>query len=263
MVLFEESPLVVVAEAPVSRIWLNRAATQNVINLDMLRALSLAFDRLSFTEGVRAVILGSESEEAFSVGLDVRSMIDLGPAAAEEFFSLAEETISRIELFPVPVVAAVGGYAVGAGLELALACDMIVAGLDSRFGLSEPNFGMLPVMHGVENLCARCGRGVVTRLLCAGEIVDVEEAFRIGLVDVTVPADEVHDAARKIAREISARSPVALKAVKKTVIASRNLHGRESAAGRMELLQQVFASEDRMEGMRAFLQKRAPGYGTP
>ena len=245
---------------PISTIWLNRSSELNLLNADMLRSLQNTFERLRSVDGLRAVILSSMSDETFSAGVDVRSIFDLGPGAIAEFVESGQRLMRCIESFPVPVLASIQGLALGSGLELALACDLIFVSDKARLGLTDVNFGLLPPFGGLERLRNRCGNGTAARLLYSAEIVSAQEAQQIGLVDRLFPSEDLPVEIRKTADEIAARAPLAIQAIKRGLRGSAGWNLHAGLRQGVEEYLNLYCSLDREEGMNAFLQNRTPQF---
>lgn len=259
MALFEEKPIIVAARTPVARLQLNRPEVQNMINADVLRVLVQSFDHLRQVPGIRAVILDGVGED-FSAGLDVRSIMDLGPGGVDEFLQLASAAVHAVQSFPAPVIACIEGHAIGAGLELALACDVIIASADAKFAQPEANFGLTPAMEGIRRICERSGAGTAARLLFTGCIISGEEALRLRLVDYLVPHSELASRTQAIAEEIAGRAPLAVQGAKEFLRGSLDKPGNEARARAADLFRRVYSSQDREEGQIAFIQKRVPRF---
>ncbi len=259
MILVEEKPVIVVPRIPVAHLQLNRPEVQNLINADLLRVLAQSFDQLRNIPGIRAVILDGVGED-FSAGLDIRSIMDLGPGGVDEFLQLASAAVSAVGSFPAPVIASVEGHALGAGFELALACDLIVASADAKFAQPEANFGLTPSMEGIRRICERAGPGAAAKLLFTGSIISGEEAFRTGLVDYLVPQSELSGKTREIAGEIAQRAPLAVQGAKEFLRGVLENRGNEARAGAADLFRRLYSSQDRQEGHIAFIQKRVPEF---
>jgi len=260
MTLIDDNPVIIESKTPVARILLNRPEHQNAVSPDFLRSLSQGLERLRGLEGLRAVLLGSTVEGVFSVGLDIRSILDLGPGGAEEFFNLAQSVVRDIREIPVPVVAVLEGDAIGAGLEMALACDLILATPELRLGQAEANFGILPVMNGVFNLWRRSGMGALSRLIYSGEIINGVEGHRLSLIDMLWPKEKIQEAAVKLAEEISLRAPLALSHAKTLLKTYEREMQSKFQEEEKRVWHEVFSSKDREIGMQAFLQKAVPEF---
>lgn len=241
-----------------------RSEALNALSPDVLQSLILAFERLIMRRGtpaesIGAVVIEGEGDKAFVAGADIRSMADLGPRAIADYAELGQRALRTIERYPAPVIAAVHGYALGGGLELALACDLIVASKGATFGQPEVNLGILPGFGGTQRLITRCGVGTARYLCLTGEVINGEEAHRRGLVDLLVEED-ARGEARLLALKIASKGPLATRAVKKVIKFTEQSVISSGLRGEVEAFLEVFGSSDREEGMRAFLERRQPKF---
>lgn len=241
----------------ISIVTLNRPEVRNAIDLGMVDDLHSALDRLAADPGTRVLILTGSGDRAFASGADIRELRKRRPADALR--GINSSLFLRIERFPVPTIAAVRGYALGGGCELALACDLRVAGVSSRFGQPEVGLGIIPAAGALLRLPRIIGMGRARELILTGRIIDADEAQHIGLVNRVVPDDRVLEEARAIAATLVSKSPLALKIAKMALAASP--YGPD-VGDVVERLGQgiLFSSTDRDEGMDAFLQKRRPRF---
>jgi enoyl-CoA hydratase len=246
----------VAREDAVAVITIDRQEAMNALDVATLTELR---DRLRDHAGddqTRVVILTGAGEKAFVAGADIKYMSGLDVDQAKEWGALGHETGRLLETMPKPTIAAVNGFALGGGCELALACDIRYAASGAKLGQPEVNLGIIPGWGGTQRLARVCGLGVAKELIFTGRIVDAEEALRIGLVNAV--HDPVLDKARETARLLAAKSPIALRLMKD--LANRALGGDHSqnleAEG--EAFGELFASEDAKEGMTAFVEKRDP-----
>ena len=236
-------------------------ATVTIDRQDALNALDVATltelrDRLRELAGdadVRAVVLTGAGEKAFVAGADIKYMSGLDPDRARGWGALGHEAGRLLETMPKPTIAAVNGFALGGGCELALACDLRYASARAKLGQPEINLGIVPGWGGTQRLARVCGVGVAKDLVFTGRTIDAEEALRVGLVSAI--ADPVLDRALETARELAAKSPVALALAKRLVNLSPAALEREA-----EEFGDLFASEDAKEGLAAFVEKRAPSF---
>jgi enoyl-CoA hydratase len=213
---------------------------------------------LADEEEVRVVILTGAGERAFVAGADIKYMSGLGVDEAKEWGALGHEAGRLLETMPKPTIAAVNGFALGGGCELALACDIRYASSRAKLGQPEVNLGIIPGWGGTQRLGRVCGLGVAKELIFTGRTVDADEALRIGLVSAV--HDPVLDRARETASLLAAKSPVALRLMKQ--LANRALGGDHGANLEVEAdsFGELFASEDAKEGLAAFVEKREPQF---
>jgi len=234
----------------------NRPKALNAINPDVIAALSEAITDLSADAQLRAVVLTGAGEKAFVAGADIAAMRDLTPTQAERFAGHGQSVLDGLASLPVPVIAAVNGFALGGGCELAMACDMVFASAGARFGQPEVKLGVIPGFGGTQRLVRRVGMSVALDLCLTGRMVKAEEALRIGLVSRVVDGD-VKEAAVDAAEGIATLGPVAVRLCKRAVHENADASLATAQAAERTLFGLCFATEDQSEGMAAFLDKRA------
>lgn len=256
MNILEESTVVLTIDQEIATITVNRPENLNALNPDVLQGLILALQRMQEVVDVRAVILTGRGEKAFVAGADVVSMAQLGPRPIADYVELGQRALRAIESFPAPVIAAVNGYALGGGLELALACDIIIASENAKVGQPEINLGIIPGFGGTQRLIQRCGIGSARRLVLTGDMIDATEALRIGLFDQVVPAAELLSTVRAMADRIASKAPLAVRAAKRVIRQSQEPSMLSGLRQEVEAFLELFPTLDREEGMAAFMQKR-------
>ena len=234
-------------------------AVVTVDRRDALNALTELRDELRTLAGdgdVRAVILTGAGDRAFIAGADIKYMSGLDVDEARAWGALGHEAARLLETMPKPTIAAVNGFALGGGCELALACDIRYASSNAKLGQPEVNLGIIPGWGGTQRLARVCGLGVAKELIFTGRTVDSEEALRIGLVNAL--HDPVLDRARETAALLATKSPLALRVMKQ--LANRALGGKheENLAAESDSFGELFGSEDAKEGLVAFVEKREP-----
>jgi|DewCreStandDraft_5_1066085.scaffolds.fasta_scaffold00189_94 enoyl-CoA hydratase len=252
--------LIVEAEEGVATITLNRPQALNAINTTMLHELLQALDALERDPSIRCVILTGAGDRAFSAGADIKEMKEKTPLEAMETGMLGHRVADRLERFRTPVIAAVNGIAFGGGCELALACDFIIASDAARFGQPEVNLGIHPGWGGTMRLPWHVGKGWAKQMIFTGEAIDATTAKEIGLVNLVVPADRLLQEARNIARTIAKKAPVAVQMAKLAINTGLDTDLRTAAVAEVESFAVCFATEDRREGISAFLEKREPQF---
>ncbi len=241
----------------VARLTLHRPEASNALRTQLLEELAAALRAFAADDAVRCVVL-TGGPKVFAAGADVREIAD--PAAAEALLERRRACWQVVRDFPKPLVAAVNGYCLGGGNELALLCDVIVAGDDAQFGQPELKLGMIPGAGGTQRLTAAVGKARAMPLLLTGALLPAREAQAAGLVSEVVPAAECGARALALATQIAAMPPLAVRHVKQAV-----RHAAENAlAAGLAYEQRAFAellrSADRREGIAAFLEKRAPNF---
>jgi enoyl-CoA hydratase len=239
-------------------------AVLTVDRQDALNALDVATltdlrDRLrevAADDEVRVVILTGAGEKAFVAGADIKYMSGLDVGEAKAWGALGHEAGSLLETMPKPTIAAVNGFALGGGCELALACDIRYASSRAKLGQPEVNLGIIPGWGGTQRLARMCGLGVAKELIFTGRVVDADEALRVGMVNGV--HDPVLDKAQETASLLASKSPIALRVMKE--LANRALGGDHEAnlEAEGEMFGELFSSNDAKEGMTAFVEKREP-----
>jgi enoyl-CoA hydratase len=232
---------------------IDRQDALNALDIETLTELRDRLREVAADESVRTVVLTGAGEKAFVAGADIKYMSGLGPDDAKGWGALGHEAARLLETMPKPTIAAINGFALGGGCELALACDIRYASSRAKLGQPEINLGIVPGWGGTQRLARVCGIGVAKELIFSGRTVDAQEALRIGLVNAL--ADPVLDKALETARELAAKSPVALALAKRLVNMSPGALDAEADA-----FGELFASEDAREGLTAFVEKRAANF---
>jgi enoyl-CoA hydratase len=244
----------------VALVTINRPQVLNALNIDTLDELRRAVLELKEDADVRVVILTGAGEKAFVAGADISELARLSPAAMKEHALRGQHVFDLIENLGKPVIAAVNGFALGGGCELAMACTLRIAADSARLGQPEINLGLLPGFAGTQRLPRLVGKGVALELLLTGRHVAAEEALRIGLVNHVVPAAALLTDARALAMELAAKAPIAIRYILESV--NRGLEAPFDQAQFLEatLFGLVASTSDMREGTRAFLEKRKPTF---
>ncbi len=242
----------------VATITVNRPQAMNSMTMDTLKELSDVVDFVAASPDVRAVIITGAGRKAFIAGGDISMLRQLDPCSARELALLAQGILNRIEQSPKPFIAAINGYALGGGCELAMSCDIRIAADSSMFGQPEVNIGTLPGFGGSQRLPRLVGKGVALEMILTGDMIDAREAWRIGLVNKVVPAEELMNAARFMAQKLAGKSMVTVKLCKEAVHNGMEMDLAHACHYEADLFALSFATEDQKEGMSAFLEKRKP-----
>jgi enoyl-CoA hydratase len=250
--------LIVEIEDYVALIRLNRPDALNALNLKLMQELADALTSADRNDKVRCIVL-TGSDKAFAAGADVREMADktFVDAYGEDLFGIETEKLLRIRK---PIVAAVAGYALGGGCELAMMCDFIIAADSAKFGQPEINLGILAGMGGTQRLTRFVGKSKSMDMHLTGRNMDAAEAERAGLVSRVVPAKNLIEEAMKTAMKIAEKSALTVMAVKEAVNRAQETSLREGMLFERRLFHALFATEDQKEGMAAFLEKRQPQF---
>jgi enoyl-CoA hydratase len=240
----------------VARITFNRPNVLNALNRKTMDELGDCLNAARRDHSVRVLILTGAGEKAFIAGADINELAQRTPVDGKEFSLYGQEIIRRLETMGKPSIAAINGFALGGGCEMALACTMRVASRNAKIGQPEVKLGILPGYGGTQRLARLCGRGVAHELILGGEMITAEEALRIGLVNrVTEPA-ELLPTAESIARKIIANAPLAVKYAMEAVEHGMEMPQEEGLFLEATLFGLCCATDDMREGTRAFLEKR-------
>jgi enoyl-CoA hydratase len=252
--------LVLQREGAVATVTIDRPKRLNALDIATIGELDRAFADLQFDDDIRAVVLCGAGEKAFVAGADISELAALDPNGAERYAARGQGLMWRLENLGKPVIAALGGFALGGGLELALACTIRWAAAGARLGLPETGLGLIPGFGGTQRLPRLVGRGRALELILGGEPITAEQALEWGLVTRILPREELLPEAQALAARLAARPAPALRAALKAVTEGANM--TPDAAVRLEaaLFGVTLASADAAEGCQAFLQKRDPEF---
>jgi enoyl-CoA hydratase len=250
--------VIVEIEDHVGIVRLNRPEALNALNRQLLREIGSALAEMDAAARVRAIVV-TGSDKAFAAGADIKEMAPKGftEMFLEDFFTPEIEAIQRCRK---PVIAAVAGYCLGGGCELAMMCDVILAADNAKFGLPEINLGVIPGLGGTQRLTRVVGKAKAMEMVLTGRFMDAAEAERSGLVSRVVAAKDLLRDARETAAKIAEKSPVAVRAAKEAVNRSYETTLREGLLFERRLFDALFATEDQAEGMAAFAEKRSPQF---
>ena len=254
------SNIVVRVAEGLATVTVSRPDKLNALNANTIRELGQAFHALAQDETVRAVLLTGAGDKAFVAGADIAELAQMGPVAGVGVSRQGQDVFRFIERMPKPVIAAVNGFALGGGLELALACHLRIAGDNARFGFPEVKLGIIPGYGGTVRLPRLVGRGRALQLILTGDMIPADQALAIGLVNDVVPHNALPDAADTLARKIMANGPIAVALALEAV--DMGYHAATEDALRFEsgLFGLLASTDDMREGMAAFLGKRAPEF---
>ena len=241
---------------PVATVTVNRPAALNALDGATLNALLAAFTALAAEPGVRCVILTGAGEKAFVAGADIKAMSAMTPAEAGALAAISHRLGEAIAGLAAPVIAAVNGFALGGGCELALCCDFIYAAKTAKLGQPEVNLGVIPGLGGTQLLPRRIGLARACELLYTGGVIDADEALRLGLVNAVLEPAALLPRARAVAEAIAVRAPLAVAAAKRAAREGAELPLASGLELEGQLFASLFGTADQKEGMRAFLEKR-------
>lgn len=240
-------------------VYLNRPP-YNPLNSKLYEELSILFNQLEKDDVVRSVIITGKGDRAFAAGADINEMIKLDSDEMKEMSRISRLAYDKVEGFCKPVIAAVNGLALGGGCELALACDFIISTSHAKFGLPEINLGIIPGGGGTQRLTRLIGQAKAKELLYFGEIIDAEKALEFGLVNKVTDADKIMEEAKVWAEKLAQKPVIAMKMLKKAVNKGVEMDLQSALDFETVCFETAFASEDRKEGMMAFVEKRKPNF---
>lgn len=245
---------------PVAVVTINRPEKLNALNRKVKSELKEVFSAVKDDNAIRVVILTGIGEKSFVAGTDIQELNELDQEKGKEFSAAGQELFNLIENLGKPVIAAVNGYALGGGCELALACHVRIAADNAKFGQPEVNLGVIPGYGGTQRLARLVGKGRAMELILTGSQIDAQEAYRIGLVNKVVPQTELRRTAEALAESLTSKPQIAVRLALKAV----NMSDETNLTDGQELEATLFglccATEDFREGTKAFLEKRKPSF---
>jgi len=238
----------------------NRPKVMNALNKETVAEILRCFEELGADGEVKAVIVTGGGEKSFVAGADIGELNAADRDGGLEITRNGQAAFGKIEDLPKPVIAAVNGYALGGGCELAMACDIRIASERAKFGQPEVTLGLIPGYGGTQRLSRLVGKGKAKELILTGEMIDAHEALRIGLVERVVPQEKLMSEAEALATKLVGLGPIALKLAKNSIDAGFNIPMDEALRVESERFGEVCATEDKNEGTKAFLEKRKPEF---
>lgn len=244
----------------VRTITVNRPDKLNALNRETLNELSLAFGQAKFDDAVRVVVLTGAGDKAFVAGADIAEMNALSPLQAQAFSQAGQQLMLAIERLGKPVIARVQGYALGGGMELAMACHLRVASEKAKFGQPEVNLGLIPGFGGTQRLLRLAGRGAALELCLGGAQVDAQRAYQLGIVGRVVAADQLDATVDALADQLAAAAPHALAGILDAVMQGGECALDQGLAYETQAFALCFSTEDMREGTRAFLERRKANF---
>ena len=236
---------------------INRPKALNALNTEVLSELADALKEIEADDAVKAVIVTGEGK-AFVAGADIAQMSKLNAVEGRAMMQAGHKVMNTIDQMPKPFIAAVNGFALGGGCELAMACDIRIASSKAKFGQPEVGLGIIPGFCGTQRLSRLVGKGMAKYLIYSAEMISAEEAFRIGLVEKVVEPDALMEAAEKLANTIASKAPIAVAQAKIAINNGFDMDLKSASQLEVEATTVCFGSEDQKEGMAAFLEKRTP-----
>lgn len=248
--------LILEKDGSVAVLTINRPKVLNSLNDDTVHELGEAMGKLERDDEVAVIIITGAGDRAFVAGGDVAFMQNLSPMEARDFAVMGQRVLTNIENLSKPVIAAVNGFALGGGCELAMACDIRVASEKAKFGQPEVTLGIMAGFGGTQRLPRLVNIALAKEILFTADIIDVEKARDIGLVNHVVPAEQLIDFCKDLARRIASRGPVAVRLTKEAINAGTQMDLERALALEADLFALTFTTRDRAEGMGAFLEKR-------
>jgi len=229
----------------------------NLLNWEILDELSEVLDELKKNNKVRVVIITGKGEKAFSSGADLHVEMELNESTSKKWSKVGQEITKKIENLPVPVIGAINGYALGGGMEIAMTCDILIAFKNAKFSLPEVKYGVVPGWGGTQRLTKIVGKRKAMEMILTGDMIDADEAYRIGLVNRVVKKDLIEEA-KKLAKKIMDNGPISIKYSKKLI--NKAFYKNIKMGLETDYFSKCFLTEDQKEGMTSFFEKRKPKF---
>ncbi len=239
---------------------ISRPEALNALNKQVLLDLEVLLEHLAERGDLRALLLTGDGDKAFVAGADIKEMESLSSEQARNMAVYGQSLLQKIEDLPCPVICVMNGFALGGGLELALACDFIIASNRAKWGLPEVTLGLIPGYGGTQRLSRNLGRALARRVALSGELFSAQQGYEWGLFAQIVESSELMASALKLAETLAQRAPLAVAWVKKAVNHGADLTLAEGLKVEAELFARTFATQDHNEGIQAFVEKRAPNF---
>ncbi|MGN7916289.1 enoyl-CoA hydratase/isomerase family protein [Lysobacter sp. 22409] len=255
-----ESPLLIADRGAVRQITVNRPDKLNALNAATLDALLAAFEAAAADPAVRAVVLTGAGPKAFVAGADISEMNTLPPVQGRDFSQRGQKLMRRIEKMPKPVIGMINGFALGGGLELAMGCHLRIASDNAKIGQPEINLGLIPGFGGTQRLLRLAGRAATLELCLVGAPIDAARARELGIVNRVVPAAELEAETFKLAEQLAAAAPLALRGVLDCIAVGGECGIEEGLEYETAQFGLMFATDDMREGTTAFLERRKPAF---
>lgn len=237
-----------------------RPKALNALNKEVLMEIDECITRVQGEKRLRCMIITGEGDKAFVAGADIKEIDQLDEKTALEFAQKGQSIFRRLEKLKFPVIAAVNGFALGGGLELALSCDFIMASGNAQFGLPECTLGLIPGFGGTVRLARRIGPHLAKEMSFSGNFYSAEDAYRIGLVSRVVEREQLLPEAKKMAQTFAKRAPLALAGIKSSIDRGMDCGVDKALEIEAQIFSKLFNSKDREEGTKAFIEKRSPNF---
>lgn len=242
----------------IATITLNRPGALNAFSREVVEEILQALEDVRNDENVRVVVLTGAGEKAFSAGADIKSMSGMTVLKARELSLMGEKLCLALENFEKPVIAALNGYALGGGLEVAMSCDLCIASENARMGQTEINIGLIPGWGGTQRLTRLIGRTKAKELVFTGRMIDAKTAEQLGIINMAVPPDKFKETVRQFALELASKAPVAVRVAKALINKGADIGLDSAVALEREGFGVVASTDDLKEGVSAFTEKRKP-----
>jgi enoyl-CoA hydratase len=239
---------------------INRPKALNALNIETLKEIQMALDEVKAHPEIKVLILTGAGEKAFVAGADILEMKKMNSIEAVNFSKLGHLTLKMFQDLDRPVIAAVNGFALGGGTEIALACDFIYASENAKFGLPETTLGVFPGFGGTQRLPRLIGKGKAKELIFTGKMINAQEAYQLGIVNRVFPQASLLEETKKVAAQIAANGAIGVKLAKMVVDSGFHMELSEACTLESFAFGVGFATEDQKEGMTAFVEKRKPNY---
>jgi enoyl-CoA hydratase len=243
-------------EGNVAILTINRRKALNALNSETLKEIDTAIDDLVSDDGIYVLLITGSGEKSFVAGADISEMKDMSPVEARRFSILGNKVFRRLETIDIPVIAAVNGYALGGGCELAMCCDIRYASTKAKFGQPEAGLGVTPGFGGTQRLSRLVGSGAAKELIFSSKTIDAAEALRIGLVNKVTEPETLLSEAKALALQIAAQAPIAVRLSKAAISRGAQCDIDTALMYEAEVFGECFSTEDQKEGMSAFVEKR-------
>jgi enoyl-CoA hydratase len=248
-ILFEQ-------DGPIAILTVNRPKSLNALNPATVRDIGACVEAVQQDSSIRCLIITGSGDRAFVAGADISAMVSMSATEGKIFSAVGLRVMRSLETLPIPVIAAVNGFALGGGTELALACDLIIAADKAKFGQPEINLGIIPGFGGTQRLARRIGLPLARELIYSGDMIDAETALRYGLANKVVPLAELMNEAKALAKKLATKPPIAIQQAKEAINAGIDMDLDNGSRFENEAFALTFSTADKVEGMAAFLEKR-------